>query len=130
MTIVISEKITILKKLIFPINRFNFNTDKDLEITNKNFGLIAWLKSIDNNFIDWHLLRWCCSRRDADDDLRNQLMHNLRGVKDSEVIDYLLAYKEHQVSDVMTAYNNHVCEAAILESYRPFSTSLQKREVN
>lgn len=90
----ISEKITILKKLIFPVNRFNVNTDKDLEITNKNFALIAWLKSIDNNFIDWHLLRWCCSRRDADDDLRNQLIHNLHGVKDSEVIDYLLAYKE------------------------------------
>lgn len=35
-------------------------------------------------------------------------MHNLRGVKDSEVIDYLLADKEYQVSDVMTAYNNHV----------------------
>ncbi|MEH1932143.1 MAG: hypothetical protein V7L14_00080 [Nostoc sp.] len=102
----ISEKINILKKLSFPVNRFNFYTDKDFEITNKNFGLIAWLKSIDTNFIDWHLLS--CSIRDADDHLRNQLMHNLRGVKDSEVIDYLLAYKKHQVSDVMTAYNNHV----------------------
>jgi hypothetical protein len=55
----IIEKIGILKKLNFPANKFNFNfnIDKDFEITNKNFGLIAWLKNIDNNFIDWHLLR-------------------------------------------------------------------------
>ncbi|AFZ26270.1 hypothetical protein Cylst_4166 [Cylindrospermum stagnale PCC 7417] len=104
----ISDKMTILKKLNFPVNSFKFNTDKDFEITNRNFGLIAWLKSIDNNFGGWDLLIWCCSKRDADDDLRNQLMHNLRGVKDSEVINYLLAYKNHQVSDVMTAYNHHV----------------------
>lgn len=99
----------ILTKLKFPVNRFNFKTDKDFEITNKNFGLVAWLRNIDDNFIKWPLLLWYCdSYRNQEDDLRNQLMHNLRGVEDGEVIDYLLADKNHKINDVMLAYNDNV----------------------
>ncbi|MBW4642438.1 MAG: hypothetical protein KME23_05405 [Goleter apudmare HA4340-LM2] len=93
----------ILQKLKFPVSRFSDND------TNKNFALIAWLTNIDKNFPKWPLLQWYCkSNRNTDDDLRNQLMHNLRGVEDSKVIDYLLADKNHQLKDVMTAYVEHI----------------------
>jgi hypothetical protein len=105
----INDKKLVLQKLKFPVDRFRFNTDKDFDITNKNFALIAWLENIDNTFVKWPLLIWYCdSNRNTEDDLRNQLMHNLCGVEDSEVIDYLLGYKTHQVTDVMSAYVNHV----------------------
>ncbi|MBD2440821.1 hypothetical protein [Nostoc sp. FACHB-110] len=99
----------ILTKLKFPVTRFNLKTDKDFEITNKNFGLVAWLRNIDDNFVKWPLLLWYCDRyRNQEDDLRNQLMHNLRGVEDRDVIDYLLADKNHKINDVMSAYNDNV----------------------
>ncbi|MFN6465626.1 MAG: hypothetical protein RMZ41_027920 [Nostoc sp. DedVER02] len=105
----IDEKKLILQKLKFPVDRFRFNTDKDFDISNKNFALIAWLNNIDKSFVKWPLLLWYCdSYRNTEDDLRNQLMHNLCGVEDREVIDYLLGYKNHQYNDVMSAYINDV----------------------
>ncbi|MFN6513764.1 MAG: hypothetical protein RMY29_004575 [Nostoc sp. CreGUA01] len=107
----INDKKLILQKLKFPVDRFRFNTDKDFDITNKNFALIAWLRNIDNTFVKWPLLLWYCdSKRNTEDDLRNQFMHNLCGVEYNEVIDYLLADKTHQVTDVMSAYVNDVKE--------------------
>lgn len=103
----INFKTDILQKLKFPVHKYNI--DKDFKLTNKNFALIAWLNNIDNTFVKWPLLLWYCDpNRNTEDDLRNQLMHNLCGVEDSEVIDYLLGYKTHQVTDVMSAYVNDV----------------------
>jgi hypothetical protein len=105
----IDLKKDILRKLKFPVNKFYLNTDKDFEITNKNFGLVAWLRNIDDNYVKWPLLLWYCNRyRNTEDDLRNQLMHNLRGVEDGEVINYLLADKSHTINDVMSVYTHHV----------------------
>ncbi|BAZ87396.1 hypothetical protein [Dolichospermum compactum] len=104
-------KKTILQKLKFPVNKVRLESEDDFNVTNRNFALLNWLKNLDAQFfqLSWKLLEWSCQKkRNGEYDLRNQLMHNLRGVKDSEVIDYLLGYEEHQVYDVMTAYNNYV----------------------
>jgi hypothetical protein len=97
--------------LKFPVNQVRLEFDDDFNVTNRNFSLLAWLKNLDPQFsqLCWKLLEWSCKqKRNGEYDLRNQLMHNLRGVEDGEVIDYLLGYENHQLSDVMNAYNNHV----------------------
>ncbi|QOV22396.1 hypothetical protein [Anabaenopsis elenkinii] len=102
-------KVDILEKLKFPVTKFSLVTDYDFQITNKNSGMIAWLSNIDNNFPKWPLLVWYCrGSRNTDDDLRNQLMHNLRGVEDRELIAYLSAGKECQSTDVMKVYTDYV----------------------
>ena len=114
---------TDLKTLQFKVKRFSFQKDKDFEIINRNFAMIAWLSNIDNNFPKWPLLVWYCHPKKkqntdddlhtddelhTDDDLRNQLMHNLRGVEDQELIAYLSAGKERQSTDVMKVYIDYV----------------------
>ena len=107
----ISYKKTILQKLKFPVYQVRLESDDDFNVTNRNFALLAWVKNLDPQFskLSWKLLEWSCKqKRNGEYDLRNQLMHNLRGVEDTEVIDYLLGYDKHEVSDVMNAYNDHV----------------------
>lgn len=126
----INEKKVVLQKSRFPVDRFRFNTDKDFDITNKNFALIAWLNNIDNTFPKWPLLLWYCdSYRNTEDDLRNQLMHNLCGVEEKEVIDYLLGSKNHQAPDVMTAYVNHV-KQPFLEAINYFKLPYKREKLN
>jgi hypothetical protein len=107
----LSIKREILQKLKFPVNQFRLEQDKDFNVTNRNFALLDWLNNLKPQFskLSWGLLKWSCvHNRNSDDDVRNQLMHNLRGVQDIEVVDYLLGYEKHQVADVMTAYNNYI----------------------
>jgi hypothetical protein len=124
----ISDKKLILQKLKFPMH-FKFDTDKAFEVTNRNFALIAWLKNIDSNFHKWPLLTWYCSKREANDDLRNQLMHNLRGVEDREVIDYLLGYENHQLTEVMDAYVHHV-KQPFLNAINHFKLPYKREKLN
>ncbi|MBC1236375.1 hypothetical protein [Nostoc sp. 2RC] len=124
----INFKTDILQKLKFPVNKYNI--DKDFKLTNKNFALIAWLNNIDKTFVKWPLLLWYCDpNRNTEDDLRNQLMHNLCGVEDSEVIDYLLGYKTHQVTDVMSAYVNHV-KQPFLNAINHFKLSYKREKLS
>ncbi|MEH2160087.1 MAG: hypothetical protein V7K38_03355 [Nostoc sp.] len=126
----IDDKKVILQKSKFPVERFRFNTDKDFDITNKNFALIAWLNNIDKAFVKWPLLlRYFDSYRNTEDDLRNQLMHNLRGVEDREVVDYLLGDKNHQASDVMSAYVNHV-KQPFLNAINYFKLGYKREKLN
>ncbi|MEH1884063.1 hypothetical protein [Nostoc sp.] len=126
----IDDKKVILQKLKFPVERFRFNTDKDFDVTNKNFALIAWLNNIDKTFVKWPLLLWYCdSHRNTEDDLRNQLIHNLRGVEDREVIDYLLGYKNHQANDVMSAYVNYV-KQPFLNAINYFNLGYKREKLN
>ncbi|MEH2334960.1 hypothetical protein [Nostoc sp.] len=126
----INEKKGVLQKLRFPVKNFRFNTDKDFDVTNKNFALIAWLKNIDKTFAKWPLLLWYCdSNRNTEDDLRNQLMHNLCGVEEKEVIDYLLGFKNHQVNDVMSAYVNHV-KQPFLNAINYFQLDYKREKLN
>jgi len=107
----LSIKREILQKLKFPVNKFRPELDKDFNVTNRNSALLDWLNNLEPQFskLSWGLLKWSCvHNRNSDDDVRNQLMHNLRGVQDIEVVDYLLGYEKHQVADVMTAYNNYI----------------------
>ncbi len=85
-----------------------FTGDINFE-TNTNNGLLQWLRQLRTDFQPWWQLRWSCKYdRKREFDLRNQLMHNLRGMEDSEVIQYLLGYEKNNISNVMEAYNNHV----------------------
>ena len=54
--------------------------------------LLPWVYELTNtnNGDYWNLLIWSCThKRDFNSDRRNQLMHNLRGVKKEEVILYI-----------------------------------------
>lgn len=126
----INDKKAVLQKLKFPVDRFRFKTDKDFDITNRNFALIAWLNNIDKAFAKWPLLLWYCdSNRNTEDDLRNQLIHNLCGVEEKEVIDYLLGSKNHQASDVMTTYVNSV-KQPFLEATNYFKLPYKREKLN
>lgn len=86
----VEVKRNILKKLNFPIEKYQLESDDNFKITNRNFALITWLEKLEPNFQPWSLLKWSCEKyRNSDDDLRNQLLHNLRGMESTEVSQYL-----------------------------------------
>jgi hypothetical protein len=95
----VKTKLDILQKLKFPVSDSEFwdklHNQKDFSIINRNTGLFKWLHELRKDFRPWALLEWSCQyRREREDDLRNKLMHNLLGVEKSEVIEYLLGYKQ------------------------------------
>ncbi len=54
-----------------------------------NCRMFKWLNQL-GKFNGWKLLEWTCTyKRDREQDKRNQLMHNLRGVTKLDVIQYL-----------------------------------------
>jgi len=107
----VAVKKSILQQLQFPVAKYKLDSDDDFKITNRNFAMLAWLESLEPKFKAWQLLKWYCNKqRNGDEDLRNQYMHNLRGMKDSDVIAYLLGYEKHSVSRVMDAYTKYVKE--------------------
>lgn len=125
-------KKTILQKLKFPVNQVRLESEDDFKVTNRNFALLDWLKNLDTQFstLSWKLLEWSCKqKRNGEDDLRNQLMHNLRGVEDSEVIDYLFGYENYPESDVMTAYNNRV-KQPFLQAIDHFQLPYKREKLN
>lgn len=111
----------VLKQVNFPVSDFSKKLDKkNFNVINSNDGLLKWLRQLRSDFKAWKLLEWSCILKDKnsqyEDDLRNQLMHNLLGVEESEVIKYLLGNPDKtDVTDVMTAYNNHVKSLFIAE---------------
>jgi hypothetical protein len=102
-------------KLQFPRDVENFyktnpNTNKKdkshkwIEIKPEN--LLKWLKKLTKTEVrDYgNLLVWSCTHnREFDHDRRNQLMHNLRGVRELDVIHYLLGCPE-----IPTAVGGHL----------------------
>ncbi|MBD0261273.1 MAG: hypothetical protein ICV78_00720 [Tolypothrix sp. Co-bin9] len=112
----ISEDLSTIKKdilnhLKLPVHDTSYN--KINFKTNANNVLLAWLYQLRNDFepLAWANLKWSCTYdRERESDLRNQLMHNLRGMEDSDVIEYLLGYPEIKpnVTSVMDTYSNHV----------------------
>ena len=56
-----------------------------------NSRALKWLKKLgDKTEVSWLLLDWTCIHdREREEDIRNQLMHNLRGTEKNDVIDYL-----------------------------------------
>jgi len=107
----IDVKKDILRKLSFPAELLDKIAEKrDFKVTNRNYGLLAWMQNLDPNFKPWSLLKWSCERyRNSDDDLRNQLLHNLRGMEAAEVCEYLSGNgKPSSSSDVVKTYDSLV----------------------
>jgi hypothetical protein len=58
-------------------------------------------------------LKWSCKdkkegERRGEIDLRNQLVHNLRGMKKSDVVEYLMGYQKVETDNVIKVYNEKV----------------------
>lgn len=65
-----------------------------------NANLLPWLKALRADFVSWPLLNWICDdKRSTEQDLRNQLMHNLRGIEEEDVVRYLLAGKQAEIGE-------------------------------
>ncbi len=105
--IVKQRKIEILEYLKFPVNesigkldlwnKFNQGKLQNLKCTNDNNALLLWLKAIDPTIQTWSLLDWIGKyQREFEDDRRNQLMHNLRGVEKKDVMLYLYGYTKSE----------------------------------
>ncbi|MCP2729770.1 hypothetical protein [Limnofasciculus baicalensis] len=116
----IPVKKEILRKLKFPTELLDkIVNDKDFQVTNRNYGLLAWLQNLEPNFKPWPLLKWSCGYRNSDDDLRNQLMHNLRGMEAAEVCEYLSEnVKPSSSSDVVKTYDSLVKDPLMWELKR------------
>jgi hypothetical protein len=79
---------------------------------NSNSVMLSWLECLESKFSSWAVLEWSCDYyKNREDDLRNQLVHNLRGMEKNDVIQYLLGYKPSELQeDVMKVYNENVKE--------------------
>ncbi|RAM52588.1 MAG: hypothetical protein C6Y22_05340 [Hapalosiphonaceae cyanobacterium JJU2] len=115
------EKIKILEKLSFPVK--NSDISKKLKqgdfgnfsVVGSNQGMVVWLRELckqepKKNFQPWTLLTWIGQyAREREADRRNQLMHNLRGVTEIDVIRYLLGDgSDSSKRDVLTIYQQEV----------------------
>lgn len=128
-SITFAQPLDILKQLNFPIpERYDFdypfwekyqnNPSHRFKLNNsRQFQLLQGLRQ---DFKSWQLLAWSCQYdRESVEDLRNQLLHNLQGVKKSDLIKYLLgndaklinSIPQAQLADnqiVSQMYQNHV----------------------
>ncbi|NEQ39943.1 MAG: hypothetical protein F6K40_28345 [Okeania sp. SIO3I5] len=94
----------VLRKLSFPDDKVGI-VKKNLSLINTNSIMLPWLKSLEPNFKTWPLLEWCCKYdREREHDLRNQLVHNLRGMKKLDVAKYLMGYQKVETDDVVNIY--------------------------
>lgn len=106
----------ILSKLKFPKPEsydFDFsNWDKYQNQRDRRFKLnnsqqFQWLCELKQDFKTWELLKWSCEyKRKHEDDLRNQLLHNLLGVEKEEVCDYLLGYNKDAIKRFSATINH------------------------
>lgn len=117
----IEIKLNILQDLSFPIADFFPVNELDkklhqvkIDLMNSNNGLFKWLCNLYPKFQPWPLLKWSCvgkdDKKEHEDDIRNQLMHNLLGVNEKEVIKYLLGNPPYTFTqeDVLQVYEQDV----------------------
>lgn len=122
------EKIKILGKLSFPVKnndmtkKLNKGDFGNFSVVGSNQGMVAWLCELckqepKKNFQSWTLLGWIGEYdRGREADRRNQLMHNLRGVTEIDVIRYLLGDRtDSSKRDVLTIYQKEVKEKFLNE---------------
>lgn len=91
--------------LSIPVNGdFDFTDwDRYQKGLNRGFKLVnsrqfIWLCNLKPDFKSWGILSWSCKYiRDREEDLRNQLLHNLLGVDQKEVIRYIFGYDEEKI---------------------------------
>lgn len=103
-------KLNTLEKLQFPVDDKRFN--KDPKNIDKNEFLLKWWCKLRPDFKSWQLLQWSCidknKEKTYEDDIRNQLMHNLQGVKKEEVVKYLLGNQDSPNTEVIQVYRTQV----------------------
>ncbi|WP_026100496.1 hypothetical protein [Fortiea contorta] len=117
------DPLDILNLLKFPSHNLR---DSDLQYWQKyqnqkdkfklnNSTQFKWLCELRQDFKAWEALKWSCEyKRTTEDDLRNQLLHNLLGVNQQEVRDYLLGYNNDAIKQFLgniKQLNNEVDEA-------------------
>jgi hypothetical protein len=133
-----SQSVEVKKKILYRLKfpehlayRLKFETNNYLKVTDKNSTLLAWLENIEHLFKPWDLLEYYCDDdRKSEDDLRNQYMHNLRGMEDNKVIEYLLGSKEkNRASNVSDAYNTYV-KQPFFNAIALFKLPYQKENLN
>ncbi|MEH2057046.1 MAG: hypothetical protein V7K97_12970 [Nostoc sp.] len=102
----LQNPLEILKQLNFPNpipGDFNYRfweeyqNDKSKKLKLNNSTQFQWLCELRQDFKAWGLLEWSCRYKREEDDLRNQLLHNLLGVNQQEVRDYLLGYNQDSI---------------------------------
>ncbi|GAA6622211.1 hypothetical protein [Scytonema sp. NUACC26] len=108
-------KENIMKKLKFPLNidKASYRDRKTQESkfnTNKNSIMLKWLQQLRPELNLWKNLIWSCNdAREHENDLRNQLMHNLRGMNEMSTVKYLLGLDDRPSTiNVMDVYNQDV----------------------
>jgi hypothetical protein len=126
-----------LEDLSFPIPQygdFDFKFwEKYQQNTNNWFKLnnsrqFIWLCNLKPDFKPWGVLSWSCEyERDREEDLRNQLLHNLLGVDKKEVIRYLFGYNEDKIKGFLQLIKklNHEDEPSINEVHQAYLESVK-----
>lgn len=115
---IIKEKVTILDKLAFPVNdthkklnywdKYKNRRDINFWDVNSNLSLYKWLQALKPSFKAWQLLEWASVGKDENKefeyDIRNQIMHNLRGVEEKDVIKYLAGNQDVNIGTAKETY--------------------------
>ena len=100
----------------------DYKTDRYFEINSQRS--LKWLRNFNQlkSWKPWELLNWIGTyEREREDDKRNQLMHNLRGVKKEDVIRYL---KGNPSDDSKLKKSNNVVEVYCQDVKQPFRNAL------
>ncbi|GAB1543351.1 hypothetical protein NUACC21_60250 [Scytonema sp. NUACC21] len=96
-----------LQTIKIPLERIG--NVEEFQGTRTNSVFLHWLQNLEPKFEAWNLLKYYCNdRRNNNQDLRNQYIHNLRGMDDTNVIEYLLGYQKQPVYNIREAYKNYV----------------------
>lgn len=124
----IEKQNKILKQLNYP-DKHKIEKKGDFSKINKNWVMLDWLKNLENTFYSWELLTWSCTYyRERENDLRNQLMHNLRGIEKEEVIKYLLADQNASGDDVSKIYNEQI-KTPFFQALKTFNLEYTREKV-
>ena len=78
-----------------------YQNQRDRNFKLNNSRQFKWLCELKQDFKPWAILSWSCQyERIKEDDLRNQLLHNLVGVEKIEVRDYICGYNNDSIKRI------------------------------
>ena len=130
--------IDFLQDLSFPIPQYcdfdfkhwkNYQQDPSKWFKLNNSRQFLWLCNLKPDFKPWGGLSWSCEyERERDEDLRNQLLHNLLGVDKKEVIRYLFGYNEDKIKGFLQLIkkSNDEDEPSTNEVHQAYVDSVKK----
>lgn len=109
-----TDKDEFIKVLKFPSpkdNKYKYFNPKKPNLGLNNYPMFSWLKNLMPDYKFWDSLIWSCKEKEEkkqyDDDVRNQLLHNLCGLKEEDVVKYLLGNQDSTMA-ASKAYNEKV----------------------